>query len=168
MWLNNDIFYLESFLSDYEIEELNKIIDSNQDLVSSILSSPDSGGYHTFKANGDLIDSIANRMFSLMKDNNIEFGHFYPREEIQFVGPNSDQSVHIDGDGSGKDVAWGLVTYISNPEDYLGGEIFYPDHDISIKPAMGSLAIHRGNIKHGVKVVSGNPRYVIVAFAGYS
>lgn len=167
MWLNKDIFYQETFLSDYELEALGEVIKENQDIVSSILSNPDSGGYHTFSASEDIIDSVANRMFQLLKDNDFEFGQFYPRQEIQFIGPNSGQSVHIDGDGSGKDVSWGLVCYISDPEEYNGGEIFYPDHDVSIKPARGSLAIHRGNIKHGVTEVSKNPRYVIVAFTSF-
>lgn len=166
MWINDDIFYLESFLSDYEIEELEKIISANKEVINEILSGPNAGGYHTFSSTEPIMDSIANRMFKVLKENNFVFGHFYPREEIQFVGPGSGQSVHIDGDGSGKDVSWGLVAYISDPKSYSGGEIYYPDHDIEIKPARGSLAIHRGNINHGVKTVEGDTRFVIVAFTG--
>lgn len=166
MWLNDDIFYQKSFLSDYEIEALEEIIKDNMSFVEGVVNLPDYGGYYTFSAEGDTVDSIANRMLKLLQDNNFEFGNFYPREEIQFIAPESGQSVHIDGDGSGTDVTWGLVAYISDPESYEGGEIFYPDHDIEIKPARGSLAIHRGNIKHGVNVVSSGFRFVIVAFTG--
>lgn len=164
MWLNDDIFYLESFLSNYELEELEKIISENQPLVEKILNGPSSAGYHTFPSDDLIIDSVANRMFQILRHNDFKFGDFFPRSEIQFVGPGSGQSVHIDGDGSGKDVSWGLVSYISDPASYGGGEIYYPDHDLEIKPAKGSLAIHRGNIKHGVKTVEDGTRFVVVAF----
>lgn len=164
MWLNDDVFYLESFLSDYEIEELEKVIAKNQSVVDKILDGPNSQGYHTFDSSDVIIDSVANRMFQVLRHNDFKFGDFFPRNEIQFVGPNSGQSVHIDGDGSGKDVSWGLVAYISDPSSYNGGEIYYPDHDLEVKPAKGSLAIHRGNIKHGVKTVENGIRFVLVAF----
>lgn len=166
MWLNDDIFYLESFLSEYELEVLHKIIAENQHLVDEVLSGPDPGGYHTFPTDNPILQSVNNRIFKVLRDNDFVFGDYYPREEIQYIGPNSGQSVHVDGDGSGKDVSWGIVCYLSDPESYSGGEIFYPDYDKEIKPALGSLAIHRGNVQHGVRVVSGNPRYVIVAFTG--
>jgi len=164
MWINEKIFYHETFLSDYELEYLDKIIEENSDVVSELLSDPELGGYKTFPVSDPIMDSIGNRIFKFLKDQNIPFVDFYPREEIQFIGPGSGQSVHIDGNGSGQDVEHGIVVYISGPEAYSGGEIFYPDYDVEIKPARGSIAIHAGNIKHGVKEVGGGNRYVIVAF----
>lgn len=164
MWINDKILYHETFLSDYELEVLDKIIENNSDTIADLLSDPEIGGYKTFAVSDPIMESIGNRIFKFLKDQNIHFIDFYPREEIQFIGPNSGQSVHIDGNGSGEDVEHGIVVYISDPESYSGGEIFYPEYDVEIKPARGSIAIHRGNIEHGVKEVNGNNRYVIVAF----
>lgn len=166
MWINDKVFYKDSFLSEYELEELDNIISDNQDVVKHLLSDPQIGGYKTFPVNNELLDNIANRIFKFISDIGLEFVDFYPREEIQFIGPRSDQSVHIDGNGSGEDVGYGIVVYISDPDTYSGGEIFYPDYDISIKPARGSIAIHAGNVRHGVTEVRGGNRYVIVAFTG--
>jgi hypothetical protein len=46
-------------------------------------------------------------------------------------------------------------------DDYEGGELFFPDHDISYKPKPGDLVIYSGDFKHGVKASIGNPRYTI-------
>ena len=170
MWLVKDkIFYIEQFLSDYEIELLDAAIEESSDAVISEYkektADPTFGGYLTVKfPNRDLMDSIVGRMFKVVKDNDLNYQQFYPRDELQFIGPGCAMSIHVDGDGT--NVGYGLVLYISDPETYSGGEIFYPDYDISIKPARGSLAIHAGNVPHGVKEVTDGYRFVIIAFTG--
>lgn len=59
--------------------------------------------------------------------------------------------------------AYGLVLYYN--DNYLGGEIEYPEINIKIKPKAKSLIIHSGDILHGTCPVASNDiRYFSTAF----
>lgn len=51
-------------------------------------------------------------------------------------------------------------------DDFEGGELYYPDHDITIKPEPGLAVLHPGDINylHGVKLVTSGERYTTPAF----
>jgi predicted 2-oxoglutarate/Fe(II)-dependent dioxygenase YbiX len=51
------------------------------------------------------------------------------------------------------------VFYIN--DNYEGGELYFPDIDVVIKPEMGSLCVFDGSklLKHGVKTVTKGTRY---------
>lgn len=57
---------------------------------------------------------------------------------------------------------YGLILYIN--DDYVGGEIFYPDIDFEHKPLARSLLVHEAHYYHGVKPVSIGTRYMMTAF----
>lgn len=63
------------------------------------------------------------------------------------------------------DIMHGFVIYIN--DDYVGGEIYYPKKDISIKPKSRSLVIHPGTEEytHGVKPVDSGLRYTLTSFS---
>lgn len=168
MWLIKDkILYIESFLSEYEMESLDSLILEHQHDVDKIMeefATSDRGGYKTFPANSPMLSSIHNRIFKLVKNElSLSFEEFYPRDELQFLHPPSDQSLHFDG-SPGSSLSFGTVLYLSDPSSYGGGEIFYPEYDIEIKPAKGSLALHTSDVEHGVKMVTHGMRFVSVAF----
>lgn len=59
---------------------------------------------------------------------------------------------------------YGSVVYLN--DDYEGGETYYPQHNMSIKPKSGSLAMHPGDYKylHGVTQIKNNTRYTLAGF----
>ncbi len=60
-------------------------------------------------------------------------------------------------------IRYGIVIYYN--EDYLGGEIEYPELSIVHKPKARSLILHGGNILHGPKkVLRDSTRYFSTAF----
>jgi hypothetical protein len=60
-------------------------------------------------------------------------------------------------------IRYGIVIYYN--DDYLGGEIEYPELGIIHKPKARSLVLHGGNILHGPRQVTGdNIRYFSTAF----
>jgi len=60
-------------------------------------------------------------------------------------------------------IRYGIVIYYN--DDYLGGEIEYPELGIIHKPKARSLVLHGGNILHGPKkVIVDNTRYFSTAF----
>jgi len=65
---------------------------------------------------------------------------------------------HVDTSSSeGNHIA--SVYYIN--DDYIGGEIYFPDHELEIKPKPNSLIIFPGNENylHGVREIVDNDRY---------
>ena len=65
----------------------------------------------------------------------------------------------------GVDTPHGMVLYLN--DDYKGGEIYYPNLEIAIKPEAGSLVMHPGTEEyfHGVATVVSGIRYVGSAFS---
>lgn len=51
-------------------------------------------------------------------------------------------------------------------DDYLGGDLFFPEHDIQIHPNPGSMYIFSGGVEniHGVTEITSGTRYSIVSF----
>lgn len=88
------------------------------------------------------------------------------------VGDN--QLPHADGehvDGSPHPYPWrqvGCVLYLNT--DYEGGEIYFPDHDIKLKPEAGTLVWFPGTAEylHGVQPVTQGRRITIASFWGVS
>jgi hypothetical protein len=80
---------------------------------------------------------------------------------------------HYDGEQDPAYGAWnyahrkfGTVLYLN--EDYLGGEIYYPQYGIEVKPRAGCLIMHRGSSDqmHGIKEITSGTRYSVPAFWG--
>ena len=69
------------------------------------------------------------------------------------MGPHCDS---YDGDS---DLAFSMICYLNN--DYEGGEIEFPNHNISIKPEAGSLLIFPGQepFLHKVNDIRSGERY---------
>jgi hypothetical protein len=58
---------------------------------------------------------------------------------------------------------YGVVLYLN--DDYQGGEIYYSELGLELKPTAGTMVVHAAGILHGVKQVLGdNVRYVLTSF----
>jgi hypothetical protein len=78
---------------------------------------------------------------------------------------NESMPTHRDNHTKDEDVqsAYGIVLYYN--DNYLGGEIEYPELNIKVKPKSKSLIIHGGSILHGTcPVLDENTRYFSTAF----
>jgi hypothetical protein len=51
-------------------------------------------------------------------------------------------------------------------DDFVGGELYYPDFDLEIKPEPGLAVFHPGDINylHGVKMIQSGDRYTTPSF----
>lgn len=84
-----------------------------------------------------------------------------------------EQQPHADGEeenGNEHPFSWrkfGCVYYLN--DDYEGGEIWFPNFDISIKPKPNTMIFFPGNITHlhGVRNVTKGTRHTIASFWGY-
>ena len=72
----------------------------------------------------------------------------------QYMGP------HFDGQDGNKDLAFSLVAYIN--DDYEGGEINFPNQNVTIKPSAGSLIMFPSQepFIHEVRPITSGVRYM--------
>ena len=75
----------------------------------------------------------------------------------QWVGPG--MGPHCDGYDGDTDLAFSMIVYLN--DEYEGGTIDFPNHNISLKPAAGSLVIFPSQepYLHQVKDVLSGERY---------
>jgi hypothetical protein len=103
--------------------------------------------------------------------------HDTPEEKISQIGyhtqkwePGAFARVHSDNTdehgnfGAFERSRYAAFVYLN--DDFEGGELYYPQHDIVVKPEPGLAVIHPGDINylHGVKMVTDGERYTSPAF----
>jgi hypothetical protein len=86
---------------------------------------------------------------------------WYPGQEQH---PHADDMTNVDGTDWFHHRHFGAILYLN--DNYSGGETYYPDHGISVKPEVGMLAVHPGdtNHMHGVTKIEGGVRYTVASF----
>jgi hypothetical protein len=82
-----------------------------------------------------------------------------------------EQSPHIDKEDKFGNPSWGTHLYdfsslIYINEDFGGGELYFPNQDIEIKPKSGCLAFFPGDrfYPHGVKKITSGERFTVPIF----
>lgn len=81
-----------------------------------------------------------------------------------FAAPHSDNSDH-DGHPNAFEInKYVGILYLN--DNYGGGELYFPDHDIEFKPAAYSYICFPGGVEniHGVKEITEGVRYTMVSF----
>jgi hypothetical protein len=85
-----------------------------------------------------------------------------------FASPHSDNSDH-DGNPNAFEInKYVGILYLN--DNYEGGELYFPDHDISFKPKMGQYIMFPGGHEniHGVSEITKGTRYTMVSFWDYA
>ncbi len=150
------IYEVENFLNDQEMSLLLSYVDVDefkeshpgnivQDLPADSLS---------------IVEGISNRMINLFDNHK----SYTPIRNIRRIGAGESMPLHKDdGDKYTKNrIIFGTVIYLN--ENFSGGELNYPDLDISIKPKEGSIMIHDSQISHQVLSVMSGDRYSLTSF----
>lgn len=102
---------------------------------------------------------IAERTQALVPEDKYEVTGYYA---IQRHYPGSHLAEHIDSQYDSS-LRYATVVYLN--EDYEGGELYFPDLDIRIKPPARALMIFSADLLHGVSdVLDGPHRYVATSF----
>jgi predicted 2-oxoglutarate/Fe(II)-dependent dioxygenase YbiX len=84
-----------------------------------------------------------------------------------FANPHSDSS-DLDGNLNSFQInKYVGILYLN--DDYEGGVLYFPDHDIKIKPKSGDFVMFPGGIEnvHGVSEITKGSRYTMVSFWDY-
>jgi hypothetical protein len=111
----------------------------------------------------DIYSKIYKRLSSLVEkeENSLMLSGF---ATIQRMQEGVELKAHTDQD-TDPSIRYAAILYLN--EEYSGGEIFFPNRDIELKPKPRSLLLFPGTkeYNHGVKHVGPGPiRYVLVGF----
>lgn len=71
---------------------------------------------------------------------------------------------HTDSAGGMRHRIISCVVMLSSPDEYVGGELVFPDHDRELRLSQFSAAIFPSGILHGVKPVSSGTRQTLLTF----
>jgi hypothetical protein len=152
--LDKDVYEFKNFLNQDEIDAITKHLAGLKE--NDWIESYDNWNKRSTRLPEYLLNQIDNKINSIFIDAEIDgFGMILRH----LTGDR--MSVHSDN-GSNRTISWGAVIYLNN--DYLGGEIYYPDLDIVHKPDPGSMLLHAGNIDHGVYKVEEGIKYIMTNF----
>ena len=186
-----NVLLVENFLTKEEVEELWSIINLTPEEDWQIEYLTNLKNFCIEKFGRDDVDNlVAEGKFEITQnwaDKNLDINkytwtqNFYDRlnnlvikanPKIQLSGMKTFQRMqegvelksHTD-QHTDPSIEYATIIYLN--DDYVDGEFFFENKDISIRPKTGSLLIFPGNdeFKHGVKHVGPGPiRYVIVGF----
>ena len=136
---------------NYRIGEIG-IIDNNEYLSTQIKSA-------TQKCLDDY-------MLELDIDNGLyyhdQYGLYVRKWDFPMAGMSAHRDYTYDDQGGIKKVAYTICGYLN--DDYEGGLIEFPEHDLSIKPPAGSAIVFNSNELHLVTDLKDKHRYMWSCF----
>ncbi len=165
----NRIILTEGFLGKEETASLYKIARNFKGWESRGHHFWDGRVCDVFKAFpewlGDYITEGIRDIIAINYGDLFQTGVYYDTLDLVKWSVGSNQSPHQDNIPE-KNRLVGCVIYIN--DDFWGGETFYPNLGVSVKPVAGNMALHLGDEEHlhGVTEVSGGDRFTISSFWG--
>jgi hypothetical protein len=162
--IDNGIYLYKNFLSLSEIDKINSYLDSlsyenwnvvRQDELYSTIGL-DFLNFLQDKYNNLLFDNlffISNHLNVNKMIKNASWGQHadtHDYQNLNVVVNNEQEFKEVDM------IKYCSVLYYNNFE---GGEIYYPEKNITIAPVPGDLILHDAKIVHGVNIVKSDKRY---------
>lgn len=177
----HDIFYVEDFLTNDECDSYARFLD-NEGAEWSFIAFYGAYGkgiadtdqnIEKYGLPLDFVSDIRKRMQDMAEQCfNRKLRPNTSHAQKWGIGghanPHSDNS-----DFDGNPNAFEINKYVSLiylNDDYEGGEIYFPDHNIEIKPKKGMVICFPGGVEniHGVKEVTAGERHTMMAFWDYA
>jgi hypothetical protein len=107
-------------------------------------------------------DKIENKILSLFS--NGEHMHLNSMRKIRRL--TSGEFIHghkdLGPEGQNSEIRFGVILYLN--DDFEGGEVYYKDLNLKIKPKKNSLIVHRSTFFHEVLPVTSGIRYSMTTF----
>ena len=186
-----ELISVENFLSKEQLDTLNNIIDSTSQEDWEVEYLGNLKHFCMEKFGRDDVDNlVAEGKFEITqnwKDKNFNISNheiYIPmHESLNSMVVNSDPTLHLSGlatiqrmqsgvelkphtdKHTDPSIRYATILYINN--EYVDGELFFPNFNIQLKPKPGTMLFFPGNeeYEHGVRHVGEGPiRYVLVGF----
>jgi predicted 2-oxoglutarate/Fe(II)-dependent dioxygenase YbiX len=186
---DTEILYIENFLSDDEMAYIDGIIAEHQEKIDNLIANnKDSDHTSSNEQTRDLrlyrkdedpfnevFENINARTKNLIIENfNVRDIALNPIYNVHVLYPPFLLEDHYDGqnkatgqNGNIVSISHGAVIYLSDPNDYTGGDLVYKKLGLRLRPSKGSIILHPGSEKyfHGVDAVTSGVRLNISMFA---
>lgn len=176
-YINDEIFYVDNFLSPSTHQFLINLCDSVQWSFED-KNVPYRGKVDLYGNEYDFIwEEFRTNLFKLFDEKDYDHNYTRTLQKFKHGFPDGDDKyvmgLHSDDDGYKKykqihspvpEVLYGAVYYINS--NYDGGEVEYPYLGLKVKPKSNTLLCHPGTIlyTHGVTKVSNFDRLSIPSF----
>jgi predicted 2-oxoglutarate/Fe(II)-dependent dioxygenase YbiX len=164
--MKDQIIHVKGFMHEDDYKKIYEYAVKNDELFSEFGNSEQEFKVH-IRGQIDQIDPEINRVI----ESNAKRVYDFVREkysETDFA-PFDETKTHIARFGAGAQMHEhfdssrpnDIATLIYINDDYEGGEIYFPDYDVSIKPQSGDLVCFPDNPSfiHGVRVIISGVRY---------
>lgn len=117
--------------------------------------------------NNNSVDSVIRKYSEIAKQHHKKLNGFkkelYTTEAyLSLWQDGSEAGLHIDSHQGSEYIMFSTVVYLN--EDYSGGEIYFPNQDVEIKPSAGDMVLFPSGgheYFHGVKKINSGRRYTI-------
>lgn len=158
---HEDIYEIENFISDNTNNLLLSLVNLNGD------EGWQSRGMGTTESSDDLIEIFYEEGYKIetkianLFSNVIDFNSMRKIRRLK-AGEFMHGHTDLGPDGNDLSIRFGIVLYLN--DDFEGGEIYYKDLDIKIKPKKNSLVIHKSTLHHEVLPVIKGVRYSMTTF----
>ena len=159
------IYVISDFISQDQVKEVMDFLKANKDKTLRV----DETNPNPKMMDNRLIDIVGKGLSISNIDFNPLFNGLYSPLPIMNImkyeigdvfPPHQDTSVYcpIESD-------WGLVLYIN--DDFEGGELYYPEKNLTYVPQSGDLVIHGASeeFAHGTTPIISGTKYVATSFA---
>lgn len=166
--LHDDVYEIQDFLTTQELSDVFLIIQKTPEEAWFDGRTKDNDGAVDFWFGKNLFfkertvfDSINEKMRNLLDS----YSYYPPSMHLQrykkddFIKHHADQWIP----DLPYYIGYGFCLYYN--DDYQGGELDYPELEITIKPKANSLYVHGGHVVHGsLPVLSDATRYFSTVF----
>lgn len=164
---NTSILYIKNFIDQDILDDLKSLIDSDYDdfYAKEIVSERLESRSFVFDSKyDDIVNHIYQKACAVLDEHYDTTSKFKWKDRINHFYPGKFFPPHIDNHFE-PEVTHGSIFYIN--DDYEGGEVYYPELGIEIKPAANSFLVHPAipDHIHGVRAVTAGDRYNITFFA---
>jgi hypothetical protein len=177
----HDVFYVENFLTDEECQGMIDYFEYQEGQWGFIAFYGASGmglqdqdpRMPQFGLAEDFIGKLRPRMLDMAQQAfdrplRANTSHAQKWDVGGFANPHSDNSDH-----DGNPNAFEINKYVSLlylNDDYEGGNLFFPDHDLTIRPKKAMVICFPGGHEnvHGVSEITAGVRHTMMAFWDYA
>lgn len=166
--LHDDVYEINNFLTKQELSDVYKIIQKTpeeawfDEHMKEKQNTPDFWfGKNLYFSENNIFRSINKKMRNLLISYSYypESMHLQRYRKGEFIKHHADQWIP----DLPYYIGYGFCLYFN--DDYLGGELEYPDLNIKVKPKPGSLYVHGGSVVHGsTPVLNDGIRYFSTIF----
>jgi predicted 2-oxoglutarate/Fe(II)-dependent dioxygenase YbiX len=156
-----EVAIIQSACFDTELwKHTEDFVDVSKPFVDNVLSVPFDHPAHEILVNANKrVGEIFPVYGTRSQQTGAQINRFKPEDA---ENNDMDVAMQLHHDKQNEYFVNGVVYYFN--DNYEGGEIEYPDHNVVIKPKAGMLVTHPAELNHYVRKFSGGPRFFATNF----